>query len=591
MKKSFTLRAVIGGMRAASRRFPLSFLCALTIAGTGLMLVHQVGDSAGLAKILVTLVFGFLLFGSIDLICEQSKWSIKVRSVLSLVGFGLLAGYYAYLPADLSVTESSVILRSVLWGVCLVFLISLAPYLRKGDGNVSGKIWYFNACLVVSIVLTGIWSALAQGGLSIAISAVDHLFNAGITDRVYQDIAVVLLGFFGPTFLLSRVPNDFEHVIEPERYPKEPRLLLQYVFVPLVSLYFLILYAYVIRILVSREWPVGTLAYMILGFSVLGVLVYVCLYPLRSSIAWIRKAGDMYYMVLIPQIGMLFWALWFRISQYGITENRYYVLVAGLLLLALSAYFLVSKKKDLRVIPVCLFLIALVSSFGPWGALAVSERSQQNRLEDLLRKNKILIDGEIRKVNTEDISFNDKKEIGAITSYLVDTHGKHGFIKFFGGEVVSGLDANRENQKRQIMGKFGLRYVESFVSGQQRFHYGSGANASAVVIARFDYAIPGQGLSSDQTIGNAHYQFRVNAEKNTFEISEGGTIIAEKGLNAFLDALSQSDVAGVSKDPMIIAFENDAIAFEYHIERIGGELAETGYRVDLIKGLLLFTVK
>ncbi|EKD23971.1 MAG: hypothetical protein ACD_81C00136G0006 [uncultured bacterium] len=594
MKNILKLRAILSlieSLQTAARRFPFSFLFSIATVSAGLLLAHQVGNTAVLAKILITSILGFLLFISITLLCEQNNWSKKIRSSISLAGFGLLAGYYSYLPADLNTAEDAIILRSVLWGLCLVFLISFAPYIKKRIESASDKIWYFNAYLVISIALTIIWLALTQAGVSIALSAIGHLFTIAISEHAYQDMAIVLFSFFGPAFLLSRIPQNVGHTIESAEYPKELRLLLQYVFVPLVSLYFLILYAYVIRIGITQEWPVGTLAYMILGFSVLGMLVYICLYPLRNVIAWIRKAGDIFHMVLIPQIGMLFWALWFRISQYGITENRYYVLVAGFWLLALSSYFLISKKKDLRIIPVSLFLIALVSSFGPLGALAISERSQQNRLENLLVKNRILADDGIHAVRDADVSFGDKKEIGAITSYLITTHGKNSLTPIFSKEVLSSLAANREEQKKQVMEKFGLPYLESWASGQQNFYYNSEVNTQATQITQFDYAIPNQGMESTQTIAGVQYQFKINTAKNTFEVTKGGVLIAEKNLNAFLNTLSKTNTGSVPKDQIIIVFENDAIAFKYHIERIGGELSETGYAINLIKGLLLFTIK
>lgn len=587
--KLHNIMSIVDGLRAAAQRFPASFASAFLVASTGLMLVHEVGDTDSLARLLIVSIFGFLLFGSIDLFCERGAVNTKIRSIISAIGLGLLAGYYAYLPTEMNSIETSVVLRSIAWGVGLVFLALFAPYIKKENGDASGKIWYFDTLLVAAIVLTGIWVALAQGGISIAISAIDYLFNVGVTDKTYQIFVAILFGFFGPVFLLSRVPKDTEQTIEAEEYPKELRLILQYVFIPLVALYFVILYAYVIKIVVSGEWPVGTLAYMILGFSALGMVVYACLYPLRSSVAWMRKMGDMYHMVLIPQIGMLFWALWFRITQYGITENRYYVLVAGLWLLGLSVYFLISKKKDLRVIPVSIFFVALLSTFGPWGALAVSERSQQGRMEALLSKNKIMVDGQVHAVSAAEVPFEDKKELGAITSYLIDTHGKDSFAKFFDEDAISAK--GREEQKKQIMEKFGLTYQESRAFGREHFFYNTPAMANAIAIARFDHAITNQGMFFEQTIEGVNYQFKINRENDTFEIGANGMVVAQASLDPLLTKLETMDAGRIPKDVMVLAFENDRIAFEYHIERIGGELKEEGHAIDDIDGLLLFTIK
>src|SRR5438034_10123792 len=97
----------------------------------------------------------------------------------------------------------------------------------------------------------------------------------------------------------------------------------------------------------------------------------------------------------------------------------------------MAFYFLLSGRKDIRVIPATLCLIAFLASFGPWGSFAVSEGSQIARLERLLTANGMLAGGAIRRP-ARPPSFEDSKQISAAVKYLNDVHGLAGLEPWFG---------------------------------------------------------------------------------------------------------------------------------------------------------------
>ena len=65
----------------------------------------------------------------------------------------------------------------------------------------------------------------------------------------------------------------------------------------------------------------------------------------------------------------------------------------GVWLFLTSVYFIISKKDNIKFIPVSLSIFALLTVLGPFSAFNVSERSQTNRLETLLSQNNMLVDG------------------------------------------------------------------------------------------------------------------------------------------------------------------------------------------------------
>jgi hypothetical protein len=76
-------------------------------------------------------------------------------------------------------------------------------------------------------------------------------------------------------------------------------------------------------------------------------------------ISIIRKV---FPFVVIPQIFMLFYAIYLRIAQYDLTTNRYFVVIFGVWLLVISMYFVFSKKKNLVIIPAVLTLFTIIIS-------------------------------------------------------------------------------------------------------------------------------------------------------------------------------------------------------------------------------------
>src|SRR5699024_2541261 len=151
----------------------------------------------------------------------------------------------------------------------------------------------------------------------------------------------------------------------------------------------------------------------------------------------------------------------------GFTIERYFVLVLGLWLAGIVLYFIFSKAKNIKVIPASLCLIALLISFGPWGAFSVSERSQITRLQTYLQQNELL-EKEIIQPASGTISFEDRREISNVIRYLVYNHGVSGIQPWFNQdlskpEAENTVDENnifnRHEQAEYIANLIGIEYI------------------------------------------------------------------------------------------------------------------------------------
>lgn len=406
--------------RAASR-FPFVLFCALAFAITAIFLLESEPKQSVGFPILFAAVLGIPFLTALALCAEKRKWGSGLSIGVQCLGILLLIGYGSSVPTAFPHDQADFFIRLALLAAGSVLLVMILPYLRKGELN---GFWQYNKTLVFRLFVTAVFSIVLFAGLAIALAALDNLFGVSVPPKRYVELLVLVIGLFAPMFFLAGVPVNLDSLDRIEEYPKGLKVFAQYVLLSLVIVYLLILYAYLLQILMQWNWPRGWVSSLILGFSAISILSLLLMHPIRdrSENAWIRAAGKWLYIVMIPLIVVLFLAVTERIGDYGITESRYAGVASGIWLSAQVLYFLFSKSKSIKFTLGSLCLFAFVISFGPWGILSVSERSQVARLSSLLTKNGILVSGKVKKQHGE-VSREDAQEISSIVMYLYRIHG------------------------------------------------------------------------------------------------------------------------------------------------------------------------
>lgn len=575
MNKRFSLENIVLGAQKTVLRFPQ--VMAVAIAGTAvsLMLVHS-PESAFLSKLLFTLLLAFPLFIAATIFTEQSD-SQKIKVVaFSVVGIFLII-YLAFLSKDLfNVQHFTYHIQYILWLLGAIILVTFAPFINKVADN-SLNFWYYNQRIFYSFLATFIYSATIYIGLSIALLSINFLFDLNIDSIRWAELWIVIVGIFSTTFFLSRYPQV--HAAEENTvYPKELKIFTYYVLAPLVCIYFLILYSYTAKIILTWEWPKGIVSSMVLGFSALGIFTYSLLYPLILKENNLRKISKIFFGILLPQVAVLFWAVWIRVSDYGITERRYLLVAFGLWLLGISIYFLISRAKNIRLIAISLFIVVVCISFGPWGIFSVSESSQINRLTKILQKDGILINGQVNKIDGE-ISFEDKKEISEIIKYLDDNHGLKGIQPWFEQDLnnLSGANCEQEYQRgcskpEQVTALLGVIYVNQYQS-EERFSFTTFESrySQNLNVSGYDYLI--NNPSSVEVDGN-QYSFQLDTKALQYFVYKNGTIISTVPIKDFFDQLSeksrQTGINEFSVEEMSVPYEDNNIKMKIYFSSISG---------------------
>ena len=437
-----SLQGVLRETIATLKRFPLPILAGIVGAFAAIHFNHLSFDIRQYAeeslKIIMCCWLGLTAFISIQLFSESKRLSLLQNILIQTAALTLLVVYYFSLPHfnDFAVKDG---IRYALYTIGLHLLVSFSAFI--GNGTTNG-FWQFNETLFIRILTSAIYTGVLYVGLALAILAVDELFNANVNKDFYGDLWFIMIGIFNTCFFLAGVPKHSQTLDSDTSYPKGLKIFTQFVLLPLVTIYMLILYAYGAKIAIMMELPRGWVSYLVISLSIAGILSLLLIWPIRNEEGnnWIKIADRWFYRALYPLIVLLGLAIYKRVSQYGITENRYFILLIALWLAAVATYFLISKNKNIKVIPVSLCIIAFLSSFGPWGAFSVSERSQVNRLEKLLIQENILVDGKI--VRPDSLLRNENSaSISSLVHYLGEYHSFESIQPWFNQNLDSLLDS------------------------------------------------------------------------------------------------------------------------------------------------------
>ncbi len=371
-------------------------------------------------KIFFFCALAFVYFISSVLYGESRK--NKITSILLQISCLLLVVlYYFFTPEldDFSVKDGSTLGLLIFAGL---LSISFAFVISKR--KVHQAFWQFNRKVISRFFVSLLYSGSLFGGLALAMLAVHYLFQIEIDEERYGQLFFLIFCLFGTWHWAAGIPNQLEELEHDKTYPKGLSVFTKYILLPLVYLYLIILYAYTIRILILWELPQGWVSYLVLTLAGIGIIACLFVWPLNDAHtkSWIKSYSRYFFYALLPLLALLYTGILRRISDYGITPNRYIVLILACWLLAISLYFLLSKKKDIRILPVSLSILTIAVIIGPWSMYSVSTESQIKRLEKMMKENGLWVDGAVDTTHVQ-ISDSIGVEINKILSELEDING------------------------------------------------------------------------------------------------------------------------------------------------------------------------
>lgn len=436
-----SLQTFVRSIRSVLLRFPFEIGFALlgTLAATVLIEISEIKLAAEnfCLRLIMVANLGLVLSLSLSLFFESNPFSFLKKMLLRVLIILLVIALFFLIDPLKRETD---VFRFILLALAFHLSVSFAAYFGKGRIN---AFWQFNRIIFLRFLIGGIYSAVLFLGLAAAIGSMNFLFNFKFEWDTFAIVWVWIAGIFQTVFFLSGVPVNLNELEEDKTYPAGLKIFTQFVLIPLATVYAIILLAYEAKILIEWELPKGLVSNLILGYAVFGILSLLLIYPVREQDEnkWLKTFSRSFYYVLIPLILLLVWAVLARVIDYGITEERYFLIILAAWLSFICLYFLISKGQNIMVIPVSLCLVTALSVYGPQGAFSTSRRSQINELKQLFEKNGSIDGDKIIALKLKPAKEDMTRMIN-IVDYLVNMHGLESFspiLKRDPGLVVDSL--------------------------------------------------------------------------------------------------------------------------------------------------------
>jgi Domain of unknown function (DUF4153) len=476
---------VTSALRTA-QRFPIVLSAAAVATYAGIEMSRP-GSHQDDTQLLVTATLAFPLLFALTILAERRVRSMALRWLVPAAGVAVLLAFWIAWPHWSSPIQT---LRYTQLNFAFHLLVAFLPYVGFDEPN---GFWQYNKALFLRFLTAALYSTVLYLGLAVALLALDKLLGVTIPIGSYTRLWYMIAFMFNTWFFLAGVPDDFVALNARTEYPAGLRILTQYVLIPIVTIYLLILTLDLGKVLLTRVWPSGWIGYLVTSAAGVGILSWLLVYPLetRDTYAWVKTFTKGFYIALMPAIVMLWVALWKRVGEYGITEPRYFLIVFSVWLAGIALFYTTTRSRSIKLIPASLCAMALLTFAGPWGAYAVARASQVYRLQSLLTRNELLQDGHLHPA-THDVSFADQREISNGFRYLLETHGRAPVAPWFTDSITTIMHrvVGSDMEARAIMANLHLEYVgpgESLTNAD--FKYYTSTPLRPIAIEGYSYAV------------------------------------------------------------------------------------------------------
>lgn len=463
----FPLKKIIKDVLFTLIRFPMPILSGVLAF---VFICYEIHFNADLLaenknytyiKLFLECLSGISFYTAVDIFAETKKIELSKRIGLYILGFCILGLHYYSITPGMFDSESVFISRYLIFLTCFHLLVSCLAFYQKEEIQ---SFWQYNYFLFSKIFTSILYSLTLFVGLASALAAIDKLFHVQLEDNYYYDLFLFIFLIINTIIFLYFIPKKFEVFAPKLAFKKSIRIFVQYILLPIVIVYFAIIYLYLFQIIIAKTIPSGWVCIPILVFSIVGILAYLLIYPIRldPSNRIIYIYSKYFFYLLLPLLSLYFIAIIKRILPYGITEDRYLVFMLGVWLLIISIYIIISKVDNIIIIPVSLFLLLFVSAIGPWGMFQLSVQNQVRRLELLLKKNQLLVDHKlVTPAKDYKIPEDNANSIRSILNYLNkrgEIHQIHTWLNDKEQKILA--DAIQKNELNAVVGIFTNNNIE-----------------------------------------------------------------------------------------------------------------------------------
>ena len=577
MKWTETIKKQITGLGSSVIRFPITALLSFTLMSLLITLNEMNIDGSGnqelIERLAMATAIGMLFSISMKHIYEAKLDKYNSILMVSVPTAVIMFLYYLFFTKDMD------LIRGIQFaGAIVALIIGIFYSLKVLQPKQAYEAYVIR--IFSGLFLTILYAGVLFFGISAIIFTINSLFDADIEGKWFFYVFLMDTFIFGALMFLSKLPRK-EDTFEEAPYSKGLKVLLLYIVIPLITIYTGILYVYFVRILVSSEWPRGLVSNLVLWYSVVAAAVIFFLTPILEENKLAKIFRTWFPRVLLPILAMMFVSIGKRIHQYGVTENRYFVVLLGLWVLGIMVYFILVKNGKNIIIPVTLSLIAIVSVFGPLSAFNVSAFSQNQRFTALLEKNNMLVSGEITPGTN--VSKTDQENISSIVQYFENRNLDQ--LKYV-------PESYTYNDFKTVFG-FEKTY-DYYTPDTSYFYVNTEIESSGFTVGGYDYLFFVNSYMEPKSIDQLTVSLK---DMTTLVLEKNGTTLLEENLSERLASIAEENNMAnngktISKEEISFVLENNEVEVKVVLREMSGRKeTDDTYIFDQLSLVLLLNLK
>ena len=362
-------------MQNVWQRFPLTVVyLILRTAGCIVAVWWKIPESYEnlVTTILFSLFLGLILTSATTLWSEEVKnrsarlWGIVIGNILLVLNAFFI---YKHLQDD---PPTAMFIAQAAITTALAVAFFYLPFFREKDDL---PVWNFTWRTFLWFCISFLTGGILAGGLIILMRSLDMLFGISVNEDWYATIGILSILTVPVLLFLARIPEGEEKHSDVAVISKFLFFVIRYLFIPLLLLYLIVLYIYGIHILIRWELPNGGVAWLVSVLMIGCVIVELCLYPFMRSgegkpfEKWIVRWLP---VLILPLLLLMTIGIARRLSDYGVTHPRLYLLVFNLWCYAVCLGLFFGKAKRVRWIATSFATVSLLTSLLPINLTSLS---------------------------------------------------------------------------------------------------------------------------------------------------------------------------------------------------------------------------
>ena len=387
--RRFSWKYLTGKIIVLFKRFPVATILLFVLAAFIILQIWNDWDlfNERITTFLLTfLPTAWLMTFSFHLFNEEhphNKLAVTIESLI-VIGWAI----YCF-TADF--THAPIAEEFPFMVMVMVILISVftLSFLRRSNDL---PFWHFIRRLFYANLISFPIGGILLGGMALLSLSFDELFGLSVPEEVYATEAVICMVLIAPILFFLLVPEG-----KKKQDYTVPTLLKFYrgvvnnLFIPLMICYLVTLYVYAITILIRWQlpngWVSGLVTTLMAGMLAIIYLLYPQLYKdPRKAIE--RFALHKVPLLVLPLLFLMSIGIFRRISDYGITVSRLYLLVFNIWCYFVCIFLYIKRSRHLWWIPVSFAITALLVSVGPWSITNLTKQQLRKEIKQALLASK-----------------------------------------------------------------------------------------------------------------------------------------------------------------------------------------------------------